>query len=112
MTFEAFRESAANSLAAQPKGLSPALLALWHDAHGDWPRAHASVQNEPSRDGAWVHAYLHRKEGDESNARYWYVCAGKPVPSTPLAQEWSDMAQALWQTAVSEKNSTGRVAAR
>ena len=112
MTFEEFRESAANSLAAQPKGLSSALLALWQDAHGDWPRAHASVQHEPSRDGAWVHAYLHRKEGDESNARYWYACAGRPFPTTTLAQEWSDMARTLFQARISEKTSTARSAAR
>jgi hypothetical protein len=112
MTFEEFRESAANSLAAQPKGLSPALLGLWHDAHGDWPRAHTSIQNEPGRDGAWVHAYLHRKEGDESNARYWYVCAGRPVPTVSLSQEWTAMAQTLCQAGVSEKTSTGRPVAR
>jgi hypothetical protein len=69
-------------------GSSPALCALWYDGKGDWQRAHATVQDDPSRSAAWVHAYLHRKEGDISNAGYWYRRAGRPTASGSLEQEW------------------------
>lgn len=78
-----------------PSGLSPALQALWHEAKGDWDRAHALCQEGPEQDGAWVHAYLHRKEGDEGNARYWYARAGKPFRPAPLDEEWRGIAAAL-----------------
>jgi hypothetical protein len=78
-----------------PADLSPALQALWHDARGDWHRAHECVQSENDGDGAWVHAYLHRKEGDLSNAGYWYRKAGKPAASGPLEAEWDALAEAL-----------------
>ena len=58
---------------------SPALTALWHDGKGDWEGAHTVAQDITSPDGSWIHAYLHRKEGDPSNAGYWYRRAGKPV---------------------------------
>ena len=84
MSFEEFLAKA-----APPAGTSAALAALWHDARGDWDRAHASAQDDGSRDGAWVHAYLHRREGDEANARYWYARAGKkpPAPGVTLDAE-------------------------
>jgi hypothetical protein len=67
---------------------SPApLAALWHDAHGDWAKAHACVQDDTGRDAAWVHAYLHRKEGDDSNAGYWYARAGRARPAKDLTLE-------------------------
>jgi len=69
MNLEAFRDSL--SRAEPPPGLSPAQSGLWWDAPGDWARAHESAQADEGRDGAWVHAYLHRKEGDNSNAGYW-----------------------------------------
>lgn len=73
------------------------LQALWHDEAGDWSRAHEVCQKGDNRDGDWVHAYLHRKEGDIANARYWYSRAGRPAPSigTPLTEEWSAIAEAL-----------------
>ncbi|MGJ3246937.1 MAG: hypothetical protein ACFE0I_12790 [Elainellaceae cyanobacterium] len=74
---------------------SPALQALWHDKQGDWHRAHAIVQEEGDRDSAWVHAYLHRKEGDLSNAGYWYRRAQKPASRESLAYEWEQIAQTL-----------------
>jgi hypothetical protein len=89
-SFEAFAAAA-----APPAGLGPALLALWHDAHGDWDKAHALAQEDGGRDGAWVHAYLHRKEGDEGNAGYWYARAGKAPASGDLAVEWEAIARAL-----------------
>jgi hypothetical protein len=79
MSFEEFL--AASSL---PPGASAPLSALWHDAQGDWDRAHACVQDDGGRDGAWVHAYLHRREGDEANARYWYARAGKKPPAAAV----------------------------
>ena len=77
------------------EGLEGVLLALWWDARGDWQRAHAVAQEVAGRDGAWVHAYLHRKEGDGSNARYWYRQAGRPVASGELRSEWEAMVAEL-----------------
>ena len=82
-----------------PVGLAPALCALWADGRGDWDRAHALAQGAPGADGAWVHAYLHRKEGDASNAAYWYRRAGKPVCESSLADEWRAIARALTEAA-------------
>ena len=64
-------------------------------AKGDWSRAHEIVQDEEGRDAAWVHAYLHRKEGDLANAGYWYRRAGKPACKTSLEDEWEAIAAAL-----------------
>jgi hypothetical protein len=75
--------------------LSPALQALWFDARGDWEKAHELAQKDGEASGDWVHAYLHRKEGDASNARYWYVRAGKPVYSGSLETEWAAISEAL-----------------
>lgn len=90
MSFEAFAAAA-----APPAELGPALLALWHDARGDWDAAHALAQEAPGRDGAWVHAYLHRREGDTMNAGYWYARAGRPPASGDLRAEWEEIARAL-----------------
>jgi hypothetical protein len=78
-----------------PPKLSAALRALWHEAKGDWKRAHEIVQEEDDESSAWVHAYLHRKEGDLSNAGYWYRRASKPVCSTALDYEWQEISLAL-----------------
>jgi hypothetical protein len=78
-----------------PAELSPPLLALWHDGRGDWDRAHAAVQDDASPSGAWVHAYLHRKEGDISNARYWYRRANQPESRVALDAEWTAIVRAL-----------------
>lgn len=80
--------------AAPPAGVSLALQALWWAANGDWARAHDLTQ--PG--GAaldWVHAYLHRVEGDLGNAAYWYRRAGKPVATNALDAEWAELAAAL-----------------
>jgi hypothetical protein len=65
---------------APPAAAGPALAALWQDAHGDWAKAHALSQEDAGAAGSWVHAYLHRKEGDLANARYWYARAGRTPP--------------------------------
>jgi len=96
MTFEEFRLS--SSAAKPPAGLSLALAGLWWDARGDWKRAHESAQEDAGREGAWVHAYLHRKEGDQENAAYWYARAGKPVCREPLDAEWVGIVKALVQS--------------
>ena len=80
---------------APPPGLPLALQALWYDAKGDWEKAHELAQEDAGPSGNWVHAYLHRKEGDASNARYWYVQAGKPAQSGSLEAEWAAICEAL-----------------
>ena len=93
MTLDDFRSSLASS--APPPSLHGALLALWHDAKGDWEEAHRVAQDVEDAGGAWVHAYLHRQEGDLSNAAYWYRRAGQPVAHDPLDVEWTRIASAL-----------------
>lgn len=78
-----------------PLGLSAPLSALWHDGRGDWEAAHRVAQDIDTPEGAWIHAYLHRKEGDPANAAYWYRRAAKPVPSVPLDAEWDAIVTAL-----------------
>jgi hypothetical protein len=96
MPFAEFKESVTRD-AAPPASASCALQALWHDARGDWERAHTCAQEEPGRDGAWVHAYLHRKEGDLANAGYWYARAGRKMPPAAVAldAEWAEIARGL-----------------
>ena len=80
---------------APSEELSAALQALWHQAKGDWAAAHKLSQSVRSEDGAWVHAYLHRVEGDIPNADYWYKRAGKLRSTLSLEKEWSEIARAL-----------------
>ncbi|MEN3002093.1 MAG: hypothetical protein ABDI19_09675 [Armatimonadota bacterium] len=80
-----------------PPELPVPLLALWYEAKGDWDRAHQLVQNDPTRESAWVHAYLHRKEGDLGNARYWYSRANRPPADGSFEAEWEQIAQTLLQ---------------
>jgi hypothetical protein len=85
MTIDEFRDSLAAKI---PPDLSLPLAGMWWDAKGDWTRAHECAQQVEDSDGAWVHAYLHRKEGDQSNAAYWYRRAGKAVCGESLDNEW------------------------
>jgi hypothetical protein len=78
-----------------PSVLTPALAALWWAGKDDWERAHAIVMDESGADCAWVHAYLHRVEGDLANARYWYRQAGRPVATDSHAAEWTAIATEL-----------------
>ena len=92
MTLNDFKQTLT---ADEPPRLSGALLALWHDARGDWDAAHRVAQDVSTRDGAWVHAYLHRREGDLANARYWYDRASKPVQTGSLDEERDDITERL-----------------
>ena len=71
-----------------PDGLSVLLQALWYDAKGDWKTAHDLIDQLPDKDAAHLHAYLHRKEGDNWNADYWYTRAGEKRPNLSLDEEW------------------------
>ena len=93
MNLSDFRASLASP--APPAGLTPALEALWRDARGDFDRAHDLAQSDGGGDGDWVHAYLHRKEGDTGNAAYWYRRAKRPFPVEPLDREWERIVRAL-----------------
>lgn len=93
MDLTAFKESL--SLKQPPEGLSAYLQALWYDANGEWDSAHKLVQDIGDNNASWIHAYLHRKEGDLSNAAYWYGKAGKSRPSLSLDNEWEQIVSAL-----------------
>ncbi len=93
MTLEEFQQSLIGNNA--PDGLPHALTSLWWDARDDWQRAHSNAMLDKSNDGSWVHAYLHRKEGDRDNASYWYSRAGKPFCEEPFEHEWLDIAREL-----------------
>jgi hypothetical protein len=91
-------EFAASLKGGAPPAVAPVLLALWHDARGDWDEAHRVAQDVDDASGAWVHAYLHRKEGDLGNASYWYRRAGRPVATGALDEEWRDIVTRLLES--------------
>jgi hypothetical protein len=93
MTFEEFKTSL--SATTPPAGLHILLQALWQEGKGQWDTAHRLAQSVNNPTGAWVHAYLHRKEGDLSNANYWYAHANRKMPSLSLQQEWEDIVRTL-----------------
>lgn len=93
MNFEVFNNSLSQT--APPKELSVYLQSLWYDGKGDWTKAHTIIQDMEDETGSWIHAYLHRKEGDKWNANYWYTKAGKPMPQYDLEQEWEEIVKAL-----------------
>jgi hypothetical protein len=93
MTSDDFRRSVSEK--TPPTGVSAGLLALWWAANDDWDKAHRIVMNESSRDCAWVHAYLHRVEGDLDNAGYWYRQAHRKPATHELAAEWNEIVDAL-----------------
>jgi len=94
MTLDEFNHSV-QAASAPPPGLSEALVALWWMAKGDWERAHEIAQRDASAAGSWVHAHLHRVEGDEGNAGYWYARAGRPPARGDLAVERAAIIAAL-----------------
>jgi hypothetical protein len=93
MTLDQFRRTLTDP--APPQSLTTPLRALWFDGQGDWNQAHSVAQDVEDATGAWVHAYLHRKEGDLQNAEYWYRRAGKPVATSALDDEWAAMVTLL-----------------
>src|ERR1700756_5077658 len=88
-----FRESTRQQF--PPEGLSAPLAALWWDAKGDWTQAHGLVDELETKDGMAVHAYLHRKEGNATNAEYWYARAGREFRRAGFDEEWAALVEAL-----------------
>ena len=80
-------------LATDPETLqgNTELLALWHDGHGNWEKSHDQVDQLGGKNAARIHAYLHRKEGDQWNADYWYRRAGEKRPEITLVEEWKEL---------------------
>jgi hypothetical protein len=78
-----------------PAELNDYLLSLWYDGKGDWSKAHKIIQDIEDENGSWIHAYLHRKEGDVGNADYWYRKAGRSRPGSSLKEEWTNITAAL-----------------
>lgn len=97
MTFEEFKASVEYS--EPPAELSAPLAALWWDDKGEWARSHALVDELESAEGMAVHAYLHRKEGQSSNAEYWYQRAGRRCYRPELQSEWQALVEALLSSA-------------
>lgn len=93
MSLDDFRESLRADI--PPADLSPALAGLWWDAKGEWAKAHESAQQDEGPAGSWVHAYLHRKEGDAENAGYWYGRAGRPASKAAFDDEWLEITTSL-----------------
>ncbi len=93
MDFSSFEESL--SLKEPLANLSVYLKALWYDANDDWEKAHVTIQNVHDKNAAWIHAYLHRKEGDISNADYWYARAGKKRTDSTVVKEWDEIVSSL-----------------
>ena len=93
MNFDEFAASV--KAGSPPAGLSVYLQALWYDGRNDWEKAHTIIQDIEDKTAAWIHAYLHRKEGDAFNANYWYTRAGKKMPEYNLQKEWKEMVEAL-----------------
>jgi hypothetical protein len=93
MTLDDFKRTVSDG--SPPKNMSLPLLAMWHDACGDWNAAHETAQSVEDETGAWVHAYLHRKEGDAANAAYWYRRARQPIATDALSSEWERIVTAL-----------------
>ena len=91
--FEIFQKSIKD--ASPPGDISLYLLAMWYDAHGSWDKAHSKVDNLNDETACWVHAYLHRKEGDNGNADYWYRKAGRQRPDVTFGEEWEQIASEL-----------------
>ena len=93
MTLDEFRDSL--SYSEPPRQLDTALAALWWDGKGDWKQSHEVAGQDEGPAAAWVHAYLHRKEGDASNANYWYTRADKAPSTGPLEEEWVEIVESL-----------------
>ena len=93
MKFSEFKNSVHTS--QPPQDSSVYLQALWQDAKGNWDKAHELIQDLTDKNACWIHAYLHRKEGDTWNADYWYSKAGKKRPAVSLEEEWEAIVEQL-----------------
>ncbi len=93
MDISFFKESLAGD--TPPENATVHLKALWYDKKGDWNSAHDLIQDLQDKNAAWIHAYLHRKEGDVANADYWYRLAGKKRYSGTIEEEWEELLKAL-----------------
>ncbi|MBI2730562.1 MAG: hypothetical protein HYX40_07415 [Sphingobacteriales bacterium] len=93
MNFEAFTNTLSQSVPSNE--FSVYLQSLWFDGKGDWNKAHTIIQDVEDVSASWIHAYLHRKEGDKFNANYWYNKAAKSMPQYSLEQEWEEIVSAL-----------------
>ena len=89
MNFDDFYQSIQQN--DPPAHLPPVLQALWYDGKGDWHQSHEIAQEKNTPTYCLIHAYLHRKEGDQWNANYWYQRAGRKMPSVSLEQEWESL---------------------
>jgi hypothetical protein len=89
MTVQEFKSSLSEG--EPPKNLTPILKSLWYDGKGDWQGAHNIAQDIHTHEGSWIHAYLHRKEGDNGNASYWYSKASRSMPTLSLQEEWEEL---------------------
>ncbi len=93
MDISFFKKSLAGD--APPEDATVYLKALWYDKKGDWNNAHNLIQDLQDKNASWIHAYLHRKEGDVANANYWYTRAGKTRYSGTIENEWEELLTAL-----------------
>lgn len=93
MDFETYRASLKS--ATPPSESNVYLQSLWHDGKGDWEKSHNIIQDVNDKTAAWIHAYLHRKEGDVFNANYWYNKAGRRMPGYALDKEWEEIVKEL-----------------
>ena len=93
MTISDFKASLRDS--HPPRKINSLLEALWYDGKGDWQSAHEIAQEIHTDNGSWIHAYLHRKEGDQGNASYWYHMANRSFPTVTLEEEWEELVEAF-----------------
>lgn len=93
LTFQEFTASLNNT--TPPSNLSILLQALWHERKGEWEMAHTLAQDVNSKEGSWIHAYLHRVEGDTGNAAYWYQRAARPIAKGNVKDEWDEIVKEL-----------------
>ena len=93
MGIDSFLQSVENNVPLET--ISVYLKALWYDAKGNWNKSHEIIQDVPDRNASWIHAYLHRKEGDTWNANYWYNRAGRDMPDISLDEEWEQITKEM-----------------